>query len=54
MPRTNGWCSNGLRAARADGVVAAQPLLMPEVVELDEAACDSLEAAAAALAAVGA
>ena len=42
-----------MRAARADGVIAAQPLLMPEVVELDEAACDRLEDAATELAAFG-
>ncbi|HVF94140.1 MAG TPA: DNA mismatch repair endonuclease MutL [Sphingomonas sp.] len=33
-----------MRAALAGGRVAAQSLLIPEVVELDEAACDRLEA----------
>ncbi len=42
-----------MRAARADGEVASQPLLMPEVVELDEAACDRLEDAASDLAELG-
>ena len=42
-----------LRAARRDGVVASQPLLLPEVVELDEAACDRLEGAIPDLAALG-
>jgi DNA mismatch repair protein MutL len=42
-----------MRAARADGEVPSQPLLMPEVVELDEAACDRLEDAAADLAEFG-
>ncbi len=42
-----------MRAARADGAVPSQPLLMPEVVELDETACDRLEDAAADLAEFG-
>lgn len=42
-----------MRAAMADGRVAAQALLIPEVVELDEPACDRLEARAAELAAFG-
>ena len=42
-----------MRAARASGQVPTQPLLMPEVVELDEAACDRLEDAAASLAEFG-
>ncbi len=33
-----------MRRATASGVVASQPLLLPEVVELDEPACDRLEA----------
>ena len=44
MPRTSGWCSSGCAAAMADGGVARQALLLPEVVELDEPACDRLEA----------
>ncbi|MEQ1687026.1 MAG: DNA mismatch repair endonuclease MutL [Sphingopyxis sp.] len=40
------------RGAAADGV-AAQRLLLPDVVEMDEPACDRLEAAAAELAAFG-
>ncbi|CAM3242619.1 DNA mismatch repair protein MutL [Sphingomonas antarctica] len=42
-----------MRAARVDGAVPVQPLLMPEVVDLDEAACDRLEEAAADLASFG-
>ncbi len=42
-----------MRANLADGVVAAQALLQPEVVDLDPAACDRLEEAAAALDALG-
>ncbi|QHL91571.1 DNA mismatch repair endonuclease MutL [Sphingomonas changnyeongensis] len=42
-----------MRRATADGRVAAQALLLPEVVELDEPACDRLEARAAELAALG-
>ena len=42
-----------MRAAMAEGRVAAQALLIPEVVELDEPACDRLEARAAELAAFG-
>lgn len=42
-----------MRAAMADGRVAAQALLIPEVVELDEPACDRLEARAEELAAFG-
>ncbi len=42
-----------MRAAAADGRVAAQGLLVPEVVELDEPACDRLEARAAQLAEFG-
>ena len=38
-----------MRAALAGGRVAAQALLIPEVVELDEPACDRLEARAAEL-----
>ncbi len=42
-----------MRAALAGGRIAAQALLLPEVVELDEAACDRLEARAAELAEFG-
>jgi DNA mismatch repair protein MutL len=38
-----------MRAATINGKVAAQGLLVPEVVELDEPACDRLEARAAEL-----
>jgi DNA mismatch repair protein MutL len=42
-----------MRAAREDGAVARQALLLPEVVELEEPECDRLEAAAAELAEMG-
>src|SRR3546814_7264835 len=42
-----------MRRAMADGGVSAQALLLPEVVDLDEAACDRLEARADELAAFG-
>ena len=42
-----------MRAALSGGRVAAQALLIPEVVELDEPACDRLEARAAELADFG-
>ncbi|MDP1026247.1 DNA mismatch repair endonuclease MutL [Sphingomonas sp. KR1UV-12] len=42
-----------MRAALAGGRVAAQALLLPEVVELDEPACDRLEARAGELAEFG-
>ena len=42
-----------MRAAMAGGRVASQALLLPEVVELDEPACDRLEARAAELAEFG-
>ncbi|MEH3047615.1 DNA mismatch repair endonuclease MutL [Sphingomonas adhaesiva] len=42
-----------MRAALTGGRVAAQALLLPEVVELDEPACDRLEARAAELADFG-
>ena len=42
-----------MRAALAGGRVASQALLIPEVVELDEPACDRLEARAAELADFG-
>ena len=42
-----------MRKALAGGGVARQALLLPEVVELDEAACDRLEARAADLAGLG-
>ena len=43
----------GLRAGLAGQGVAVQGLLLPEVVELDEPACDRLEAAAGDLARLG-
>jgi DNA mismatch repair protein MutL len=42
-----------MRRAMADGGVARQALLLPEVVELDEPACDRLEARAGELAEMG-
>ncbi|WP_136163539.1 DNA mismatch repair endonuclease MutL [Sphingomonas flavalba] len=42
-----------MRGATADGAVARQTLLLPEVVELDEPACDRLEARAAELTELG-
>jgi DNA mismatch repair protein MutL len=42
-----------MRAAAANGQIAAQGLLVPEVVELDEPACDRLESRAAELAEFG-
>ena len=42
-----------MRAALAGGRVASQALLLPEVIELDEPACDRLEARAAELADFG-
>ncbi|HLZ78455.1 MAG TPA: DNA mismatch repair endonuclease MutL [Sphingomonas sp.] len=42
-----------MRRAMADGGVAAQALLLPEVVELDESACDRLEPRMEELAAMG-
>ena len=42
-----------MRKASANGGVAMQPLLLPEVVDLDEPACDCLEARAPELAAFG-
>jgi DNA mismatch repair protein MutL len=42
-----------MRGAMADGRVASQALLLPEVVELDEPACDRLEARASELADFG-
>jgi len=42
-----------MRRAAEAGTIAAQPLLIPEVVELDEPACDRLEARAHELAAFG-
>ena len=45
MPRTSGWSrADAARAASATGV-ARQVLLIPEVVELDEADCDRLDGA---------
>jgi DNA mismatch repair protein MutL len=42
-----------MRAAREGGTIATQPLLMPEVVELDEPDCDRIETAAGELAGLG-
>jgi DNA mismatch repair protein MutL len=42
-----------MRKAMANGGVARQAMLLPEVVELDETACDRLEARAAELAEMG-
>jgi DNA mismatch repair protein MutL len=42
-----------MRAARADGAVGRQVLLIPDVVELDEPDCDRLEGAAAELSELG-
>ena len=42
-----------MRKAMANGGVSAQALLLPEVVELDEPACDRLESRAAELAEMG-
>lgn len=42
-----------MRRAMTDGGVASQALLLPEVVELDEPACDRLEARSAELAEFG-
>ncbi len=42
-----------MRRALEGGTVAAQALLLPEVVELDEPSCDRLEARAAELAELG-
>ncbi len=42
-----------MRAAMANGGVASQVLLLPEVVELDEPSCDRLEGRAAELAEMG-
>ena len=42
-----------MRAAREGGSVARQPLLMPEVVDLEEPDCDRLETAADELAELG-
>jgi DNA mismatch repair protein MutL len=42
-----------MRRAMADGGVARQALLLPEVVELDEPACDRLEARASELTEMG-
>jgi len=42
-----------MRAAREGGSIACQPLLMPEVVELEETDCDRLEAAIEEFAGMG-
>jgi len=42
-----------MRAAREGGSIARQALLMPEVVDLDEADCDRLEGAVAELSGMG-
>jgi DNA mismatch repair protein MutL len=42
-----------MRAAREGSTIARQPLLMPEVVDLDEPDCDRIEAAAEELSGLG-
>ena len=42
-----------MRAAREGGTIARQPLLMPEVVELEETDCDRIEGAADELSGMG-
>ena len=42
-----------MRAAREGGTIARQPLLMPEVVDLEETNCDRIEAASDELARLG-
>lgn len=42
-----------MRAAREGGTIARQPLLLPEVVELDEPDCDRIEAASDELSGLG-
>lgn len=42
-----------MRAAREGGTIARQPLLMPEVVELDEPDCERIEAALGELLGLG-
>jgi DNA mismatch repair protein MutL len=42
-----------MRRATADGAIASQPLLLPEVVELEETACDRLETRIPELAELG-
>ena len=42
-----------MRAAREGGTIATQPLLMPEVVELDEPDCDRIETVAEELGGLG-
>jgi DNA mismatch repair protein MutL len=42
-----------MRAAREGGTIARQPLLMPEVVDLEETDCDRIEAATDELARLG-
>ena len=42
-----------MRAAREGGTIARQPLLMPEVVELEETDCDRIEATAEELGGLG-
>ena len=42
-----------MRAAREGGTIARQPLLMPEVVDLEETDCDRIEAASDELARLG-
>ena len=42
-----------MRAAREGGTIARQPLLMPEVVELEETDCDRIEGAAEELGGLG-
>ncbi len=42
-----------MRRATAEGAIASQPLLLPEVIELEETACDRLEQRIAELAGLG-
>jgi DNA mismatch repair protein MutL len=42
-----------MRAAREGGAIARQPLLMPEVVDVEETDCDRIEAASDELARIG-
>ena len=53
MPRTSGWSWNGCAQRWPAGASPRRALLIPEVVELDEPACDRLEARAAELAELG-
>ena len=53
MPRMNGWCSNGCARDCGGRRVAAQALLIPEVVDLDETAAARLVQRTAELAELG-